>query len=487
MAKEHGIKVTEKTTRVKTPIEASGGVQVIFGTAPINMSSDISNVINRPVLANSYAEAVEKLGYSENYKKYTLCQSMSASFKIFNVSPVVFVNVLDPRKHKKEMDKVTAPIIDKQVIVKTEGIIPSGLAVTGESGTPELTEGVDYTIGFSDEGYLVLDIIDEGQAAGLENLEISGNVLDPDAVTSKDIVGGYDSATATETGIECVRRVYPRLQLLPGFLMAPGWSHDPEVAAALQAKCTDINGEFKAMCLIDIDTDKARKYSDTKEIKETSAIVSEYAIPLWPCLKLGDKIYDYSAIYGAAAQYEDSLHDNVPSRSPSNISIKVGGACLKDGTEVDMDLNQANTVNGYGIVTAININGWKAWGNNTAAYPSSNETKDIWISVRRMFNWQGNNFILTYITSVDDKTNYRLIEDIVNSENIRLSAYCPEHMAGAAIEFDSAENPLTALLTGKIKFHQYIAPYLPAETIENELEFDTDMLATALSGGGTSE
>lgn len=487
MAKEHGIKIKEKSTSVKAPIAAQSGIQVIFGTAPVNMSKDISKAVNKPVLANSYADAVEQLGYSEDYKKYTLCQSMDACFKIFNVAPVVFINVLDPKKHKKELEKITTQIMEKQAVVEKEGILKDDLKVTGPSGTPELAVGTDYTIGFNEKGYLVLDVIEGGKAASLNSLEISGNILDPDAVTGKDIIGGYDVDTAKEYGIECVRQVYPRLQLLPGLLMAPGWSQDPEVAAALQAKCEEINGEFKAMCLIDVDTDQAKKYTDTKIAKDASAIISEFAIALWPCLKLGEKIYDYSAVYGALVQYEDSLHDNVPSRSPSNIPIKVGGACLKDGTEVDMDLNQANTVNGFGIVTAMNINGWKAWGNNTAAYPSSDETKDIWISVRRMFNWQGNNFILAYITSVDDKTNYRLIENIVNSENIRLSAYCPEHMAGASIEFNAAENTIDTLLSGKIKFHQRIAPYLPAEVIENELEFDTEMLVASLSGGGTNE
>ena len=40
---------------------------------------------------------------------------------------------------------------------------------------------------------------------------------------------------------------------------------------------------------------------------------------------------------------------------------------------------QANMLNGQGIVTAINDNGWKAWGNNTAAYPGTTDTKERWI------------------------------------------------------------------------------------------------------------
>ena len=45
------------------------------------------------------------------------------------------------------------------------------------------------------------------------------------------------------------------------------------------------------------------------------------------------------------------------------------------------------------------------------------------------------------------------------------------------ITFNEAENPTTDLLNGKITFHQYLTPYVPAEDIENILEFDPDALS----------
>ena len=79
----------------------------------------------------------------------------------------------------------------------------------------------------------------------------------------------------------------------------------------------------------------------------------------------------------------------MPSISPSNKLLGVTGTCLADGTEVNLDQDQANVVNSYGVATALNMNGWKLWGNYTGAYPSSTDPKDIWFPVRRMFNWQG--------------------------------------------------------------------------------------------------
>lgn len=101
-----------------------------------------------------------------------------------------------------------------------------------------------------------------------------------------------------------------------------------------------------------------------------------------------------------------------------------------------------------------------------------------------MFNWQGNTFIQTYFSKVDDPMNTVLVESVVDSENIRCAAYAPEKWAGAEIEYRSDDNPTTDILAGKMTFRQRIAPYTPAQEIENILSYDTSMLASAITGGG---
>ena len=180
----------------------------------------------------------------------------------------------------------------------------------------------------------------------------------------------------------------------------------------------------------------------------------------------------------------DASNDDVPSNSPSNTLLGVTGQCLADGTEVTLDQDQGSTVNEYGVTTAINMNGWRLWGNYTGAYPASTDAKDIWFPVRRMFNWQGNTFIQTYFSKVDDPMNTVLIESVVDSENIRCAAYAPDKWAGAEIEYRADDNPTTDILAGKMTFRQRIAPYTPAQEIENILSYDTAMLASAITGGG---
>lgn len=141
-------------------------------------------------------------------------------------------------------------------------------------------------------------------------------------------------------------------------------------------------------------------------------------------------------------------------------------------------------MNSFGVTTAINNNGWKTWGNRTAAYPANSDPKDMWLCCRRFFSWWGNSFILTYAQKVDDPADPRLIQAIVDTENIRGGAYVAQGKCAAAyIEFNAEENAVTDLINGKLTFHQHLAPYVPAEDILNILEFDPDALSAALTGG----
>lgn len=482
----HGIRVLEEATALAVPRTAGASVQVVIGTAPVNLLADPAAAVNTPILANSAKEAMEALGFSDSFQEYTLCQSMYLTNNLFPVAPVVYINVLDPATHNKTLTEAAYQVNSKQAKVDKKGVLnDSNLIVKDSTGATTYVKGTDYTVEFDDEGYLLVNVLATGAAASATSLKIAGKQLDPSAVTASDIVGSYNPSTGAEKGAEVIRQVYPKLGVVPGLLLAPGWSHNATVGIALAAKAASINGCFKAMALVDLDTgvsNGARKYTDCNTIKEASGFTSKFMSVLWPCDKIGDYIFAKSAVVGALTAYYDAENGDVPSRSPSNEMLGVTGQCLADGTEVNLDQDQASTVNSYGVTTAINVNGYRLWGNYTGAYPGSSDAKDIWFPVRRMFNWQGNNFILTYFDKVDDPMNRVLIESIVDSENIRCAAYAPDKWAGASIEYRAADNPTTSILAGQITFRQKIAPYTPAQEITNILSYDTDLLASVIGG-----
>lgn len=479
---KHGIFIQEEATATAAPISGKCSVQVVIGTSPVNMAAHPEEVVNKPILANSAQEAMEKLGFCKDFKNYTLCQSMYVTANVYQISPVVYINVLDPAKHKKTLEKQTVNVEQMQAVVKKQGIIKEGLTVTGPSGTPTMEAGTDYTLSFDIDGNLVVTLLESGKGKALESVEVTGNILDPSLVEKEDIIGSYDQAKGTETGAQLIRRVHPDLGIIPGLILAPGWSQIPEVGQVLAAKAVNINGMFNAMAILDLDTEKAKTYTGCKKVKEDSGYTSAFCMAAWPCDKVAGYVLAKSATLAAMMAYQDSANGDVPNLSPSNKLLGVAGQCLADGTEVYIDQDQASTINSYGVVTATNMEGWRCWGNYTGAYPGSSDAKDIWIPVRRMFNWHGNTFIQTYFKKVDDPMNPVLVEAVVDSENIRCAAYAPDKWAGASIEYRKEDNPETNILAGKVVFRQKIAPYTPAQEITNILSYDTELLAKTLGG-----
>ena len=60
--------------------------------------------------------------------------------------------------------------------------------------------------------------------------------------------------------------------------------------------------------------------------------------------------------------YQDASNDDVPNMSVDNKAVAISAACLADGTEVYLDQEQANVLNGAGVGTFLNLNGWRCWG-----------------------------------------------------------------------------------------------------------------------------
>ena len=477
MAYNHGIRIQENPTSVAAPITNESGVPVVFGTAPVNMAADPAAAVNKPILCNTFAEAQAALGYSDDYASYTLCQAMDAFFKAFGIAPVVFVNVLDPATHKAEYTEELT-VAAGQAKTTKKGVILSGLTVS--NGDAALTADTDYTTEFDADGTLVITVL----ADGVTTLNVSGYQLDATAVKAADIIGSVNAETGIETGMELVRQVYPTFNLVPNLLLAPGWSSTPEVGISLAAKCQGINGVFSCECVVDLDTTTVTKYTDVAKAKtEAGYDVFKHMICVWPKVKYSGKIFDYSAFYAAVCLYTDANNDSVPSLPLSNKPLGISATVLADGTEVVLDTIQTNVLNAVGVVTAVNANGFKTWGNNTAAYPAITDPKDRWINCRRFFSWWGNSFITTYFEKVDNPANYRLIESIVDSENVRGNSLVSQgKCAGIKMTYNEADNPIENVVDGRIVFRQYLAPYTPAEDILNILEFDVTMIQAALGG-----
>ncbi len=502
MPYKHGIEVTEKSTSFPSPMSTVYGVQVVFGTAPVNLTKNPQAAVNRPVKVTSFEEARALLGYSEDWENFTLCQSMSASFQLFQTNPVVFVNVLNPERHKRELEEKSYPLKDHKVRIEDAGILLQelkvsienkvsrvGTAKAGQAVTAQekefLEENKDYIADFDDYGHLIITVLSTGKAYDAAALSVSGQKLAPELVNYEEVIGSYNSVTGEETGLEVLRQVYPKCGVIPGVLLAPGWTENANVGAALQGKCEDINGAFRCMCLLDLDASQVQKYTEVGEEKKKMGYDDAHSIVLWPKLIKDGKKYSYSAVYGAMMSYYTAVNNDVPYLYPSNKELNVDGAILADGTEVWLDQVQAGVVNGDGVVTVLRGTGWKSYGNNTGCYPDNTDPKDRWIGCRRMFDYVANYFTVQYHKRLDENMNRRLVDDIVNGFNIWGNALKSAGMcAGLYAEYHEEENTIEDVLSGHMKLRIHFAPFTPAEYIHARMEFDVGALEAVMTQEG---
>lgn len=481
MAYQHGVYIREVATSIVPPVNTTAGLPVVFGTAPIHLATDPAEA-NKPLLCYTYSEAVAALGYSDDWESYTLCEAMRAAFALYNRAPVVFVNVLDPHTHKKTVSNENTAMVDKVATINKPVLLDT-LQVKKTSSGEKLEKGVDYEAAYNDAGGVTITALVGGGIEVINEIFVDYDMLDPSAVDSDDIIGGIDISTGAEKGLEVLDQVFTAVSLVPGIVLAPGWTDNPEVAAVMRAKASNINGSFQAITINDVPTNTVKKYTDVAAWKNSNNYTDPLQVVCWPLVRLGDTVYHMSTHIMGALMTLDSTNGDIPYESPSNKSMQINGLCLKDGSEVSMNKEQANYLNGQGVVTALNfLGGWKVWGNRTGCYPANTDPKDAFICVRRMFIWHAQTFILTYWAKVDKPITKRLIQTIIDSENLRLNGLTSQGaLLGGRIEFLSEENPTTDLLDGKIKFHTYLTPPVPARVIENVIEYDPSYFSTLFS------
>lgn len=405
---------------------------------------------------------------------------MYSHFQLFGQAPVIFVNVLDPEEHKSVVVPAAAALVDDAVTLEVEGILLDTLTVKSDDDTTTYVRDTDFIAEFDKNGYVVVTRKSTGAIPAADAaLKIGYAKLDPSAVQSADVIGGIDGTTGKRSGLELLQQVFPRFGLVPGLLLAPGFSHDPLVAAAMLTKASSINEHFKCLALLDIPTDTVTNYTLAPEWKTENNIVSERQILCYPKVRLEDKLFHLSTQLAGVICQTDQTNGGVPVASPSNRTLQINGALLSAESDLYLGPEEANYLNANGIVTALNfVGGWKAWGNRTAAYPGVTDPINAFIPIRRMFDWISNAVILTYWQKLDNPANKRLIESVTDGINIWLNGLqAVGYILGGRVEFLKEENSTTDMMDGKLQFHLFVTPPSPAQEFDFLLEYDAQYLA----------
>lgn len=478
MTFRHGIYIQELPTPI-VPLTQITTPTVAFGTAPVHLASEPA-AVNTPILCSTLNEFVTQFGWSNDFDSFTLCEVAKAHFTLYNVAPVIFVNVLDPLKHAaQKVIEVTG--VNVPITIEKPTVIGSIKITTGNSEDENLIElaADDFTAAYNSDGKTVITLTTTGTAKIVgDSATVTYREIDPTAVTASTISGGVDPMTGKNFGLEVLEDVYPKLGVVPGTVIAPKFSTDATVAAVMSSKCKSINGCFKALAIADLPTATTRKYTDVVTVKTDKNFTDSFLVATWPEVELSGEKYHLSSHLAALMCVVDANHNDIPYKSPSNETLACNGACLSDGTAVYLGKNLANYVNGQGVVTALNFAGWRSWGNHTGAFP--NDTDPInFISVRRMLNWINNTLILRFFSRIDQPMNRVLVDTVVDSVRTWINGLAKQGaILGGDIAFLAEDNPTSELEAGNMFFRMDIGFAVPAQKIQFTVQFNPNYFTT---------
>ena len=467
----HGVFVTERNTSLSTPVVASSGIPFVVGCAPIHTADNPAGV-QEPTLITNWNEFLDKFGYCEDWANFTLCEFAYSQFVLYNMQPVIFLNLFDPATMKAAQTAADFNVTDHKINLGKLAINDSALVVKDKDETPNtLTKDTDYVVYFAN-GEMIIELLSTGSYYSETALNI---VYDKAVFTSI-------TASAVATALDKIELCMTKLGVLPSFICAPGWSDQSSVAAAMATKAGAINGMFRAKALIDVPcgSGAATTYSSVATAKAANNMTDPNQILCWPLLKLGDKTFHMSTqLAGLMAAIDAEV--GAPHYSPSNHPLRADKLVIADGTEVLLSKAQADTVNNAGVITALNFMGsFVIWGHYTACYPGNTDIKDYYVPVSRVFDWVGNTLIQTFWSQLDKPMTRRLVDTILDSANVWINGLIGSgYILGGRVEMIESENSLTNLLAGIVNLHVYLTPPSPAQEIDFTLEYDASYLQAA--------
>lgn len=460
----HGVNITEVSTSLLPVRTISASIPVVVGTAASHSALNPPTHPSRPQLVASLSQYRDMFGSSDAFGTFSLEEFARVYFGDYQMGPAI---IIDCAAGKTSTKSPSAKTLVAGSVTLTDYAVYGTIVVTdGASKTYVL--GTDYNITYDVHGYPTITRIPSGTIPTDTSSITVGYRYYASGVTAADIVTALD---------DNVDNIYPLLGVAPGILCAPGWSEQTTVKTALLSHAKSVSSLFRSIAVVDADTGsgKADSYSALAGWMMTNGYRDQSLVVCWPQVVGADGVTKQHLSTHVVSRMAATDADNgdVPYVSPSNKPANITGLVLASGADVILTPAQADIVtNTANAVTALNFNGWRIWGNHTSI-TGTTDPKATFVSIRRMFNWVGNNVVQLLYQKLDDPINRRTIETALDSVNAWLNGLVGlGALLAGQMQFLQDENPDSALALGQVKFHLYMTPPSPAEQINLVLEYD---------------
>lgn len=448
-----------------------GTIPVYIGRAPIQQLEDYADKVNVPMLITSFNDGAEKIGYSDDWQNFELCEAVYAHFRnsIQSIGPIVVINALDPDEGKDAaLKSVSVTFSKRRARITNALIILNTVAIEGK------TKGIDYVAAYSDDG-LSVELRD--LTGSLDKETVTFNEVSPGSIEATDIINALQSGLTL---------VYYDLGIVPTMLCSPGWSTQQTVYEALITATEKINGHWYAYVNADLDCTTVKTVAGAITAKKNYDLESGKSSILWPMAKRGSRIYHASVLNTVTMQWVDFNNDNLPYETPSNKRVDIDGLCLADGTAIKYDQVEANKLNANGIDTMIYWEGtWRMWGPHTAAFTQNAaiDARDIFDCSVRMVQYVANLFQRQYGNEVDKPMTRSQKDTILNDFQAQLDKFISNGaLLLGTIGFDESENDVNDMVQGNFAFNVLTTNPVPGKSLSTTVRWTSDGLSTLFEG-----
>ena len=279
------------------------------------------------------------------------------------------------------------------------------------------------------------------------------NIWDP-AKHAQEMPSNADFAE----GLQKIKSVYSRYDVVPSIIAAPGFSSGKENYQAMLNAATKLNGRYDLVVFADLDADEAAAGSIEAAIqwKTDNGYVSERSKVFWPMAESAGKIYHASTLAVARSMALDREQDDCPCQTVSNKPALCTRMVLADGEPIEFDEPEANRLNAEGI-TAFNYSGgrWVFWGPHNANFKHGTpiDPELMFDTGVRVRYWLGNGFQIRNAYRVDSFMNRTVVDRIINDEQTILSALASiGRILYGRISFEESANSTSDMMQGNFTF-----------------------------------
>ncbi len=503
----HGVEVIETTVGPLPVSVVKSAVIGLIGSAPRWAAGASPAAGQTPTLVSSQSDAAT---FGPLIKGYTIPYALNA-IQEQGAGQAIVINVFNPATHNTAVAATafSFPASGKPQVINLGhmGILgpngPTGVgtgpAVTNAAGSTTYVEGTDYNVDYVNG---LITALPGGAITAGEAIKVVFSYCDPSKVADADICGAVTGTPAVYSGIQALLTTFNSMGFVAKILIAPRYSQDQTVAAALDAAAQSL----RAIALVDSPPSTAVATAIANRGLSGNAFdtSSKRTVLCFPQQKFTDNGIDPTKVTldvngnpvttpigaTAVAPYSEWVAGAIAAMdladgywySPSNQQIDgiLGGDVAIQQGRLDDPTTDPNQLNAAGILTIFNAfgTGLRTWGNRSAAYPTST-APDNFICIRRTLDVIEESIELATLQFLDLPINNALITQILATVNafIRTLIQRGALEPGSAATYNPADNPPSQLAAGQLVFELNIMPPPPAERITYNTFVDINLLS----------